>query len=289
MSQRIGAAVLAGVAAVGLCWPAPAADPKARQETTKLSLNELGLEIQALQTLHALNLTTEQLEKLGKLAVKTVEQDTPRQPAKVSAKLRQAMIDLHAALLQGTDDERIEKLLDQAYDLREKEKAVLDDDVDPTDEARQEAPGVLRALKPGQVAGYLGSIADDIPDPLDRLLDALKRVRSLKDEEYKRVRGEVADDVGQSLAGVDADKASEVGDAVQQLLIVARGLSDKEFAKQRPELVKKAKEIVGKTGPTDVLRNVMENHLAKLLSNPRLPAAVDGLLHAEKVAKKAAK
>jgi hypothetical protein len=287
MSHRIGATVLAVVAAVGLGRPAPAAAPKARQDVSKLSLNELGLEIQALQTLHALNLTPEQLERLGKLASKTIEPDAPRQPARVSAKLQRAMADLHAALLQGGDEERIEKLLDEVYDLRDKEKAFLDDDVEPTDEARQKAPGLLRGLKAGQVAGYLGSIADDIPDPLDRLLDALKNVRALKDEEYKRVRGEVADDVGQALAGVDADKASEIGDAVQQLLIVARGLGDKEFAKQRPELVKKAKAVVGKTGPTDVLRHVMENHLARLLSNPRLPAAVDGLLHAEKVAKKA--
>jgi hypothetical protein len=289
MSQRIGVAVLAVVAVVGLAWPAAAAAPKTRQETGKLSLNELSLEVQVLQTLHSLNVSKEQLERLRKLARKTVELDAPRQPAKGSAKLRQGLTDLHDALLQASDEERIDKLLDQVYDLREKEKAELDDDVDPTDEARQEAPGLLRQFRAGQVAGYLGSIADEIPDPVEQLLTALNKVRGLKDDEYKRARADLAEDVGQALAGVDPDKASEIGDAVQQLLIVARALPDKEFDKQRPELVKKAKAIVGDTGPTDVLRHVMESRLAKLLSNPRLTAALDAMLHAEKVTKKAAK
>ena len=57
-----------------------------------------------------------------------------------------------------------------------------------------------------------------------------------------------------------------------------RALKDDEFKKERPELEKTARQIVGEVGPLDVLRHAVERSLADLLSNPRLAAAIDARL-----------
>src|SRR5258707_10925029 len=45
--------------------------------------------------------------------------------------------------------------------------------------------------------------------------------------------------------------------------------------RSRPELEKKARELVGDVGPIEVLRHVVQQSLAELLSNPRLMVAID--------------
>ncbi len=59
---------------------------------------------------------------------------------------------------------------------------------------------------------------------------------------------------------------------------LARALKDEEFKAERPELEKMAGEIVGNLSPLDVLRHVLAQDLAELLSNPRLVAAIDARL-----------
>jgi hypothetical protein len=238
------------------------------------SLNDLSLEIAALETLYYLRATPAQKEKLRDLAEETADRSGLRQAAKGSAKFRQTMTDLRLALVKE-EDKRVEELAKQLEDLRNAENPELDDAVEITDEARERAPEALRLLTPGQVAGYVGAYAESIPDPLEQLLDALDKVRDLKPDEWKELRDMLSDEVGWLVAGLDAEQASQVGDQVVQLLIMARALKEKDFQKQRPELEKKAREIVGQVGPTDVLRHFLERSLAELLSNPRLQAVLD--------------
>jgi hypothetical protein len=102
----------------------------------KPSLNDLSLEVGALQTLHGLGATPAQQKTLRELADKTAGEASPRLKAKASDKFRQALANLHAALVEGRDDERINNLGDQVDKLRASEKPELDDSVELTDEAR---------------------------------------------------------------------------------------------------------------------------------------------------------
>jgi hypothetical protein len=172
----------------------------------------------------------------------------------------------------------VNKLQEQLDELREKESPEIDDGVEVTDAARQHAPAVVRRLSAGQIAGYLVSYADAIPDPYERLVEAVDKARGLDAKEWKGFRDEMADGVSQLVAGLDVDKAAQVSDAVVQLLIQARAMKDDEFKKLRPELEKTAHDIVGDLGPFEVLRHVVEQGMAELLSNPRLPAALDARL-----------
>ena len=100
----------------------------------------------------------------------------------------------------------------------------------------------------------------------------------MKDKEWKQLRVDVSEEVGNLTAGLDADKASKISDQVVQLLIQARGLKDDEFKKQQAELEKSARQIIGNVGALDVVRHVLERSLAELLSNPRLAMAIDARL-----------
>src|SRR5262249_55497143 len=118
----------------------------------------------------------------------------------------------------------------------------------------------------------------DAPDPVESLLDALDAVRSLKADEWKALRQDLADQVGRLVAGLDADKATAVGDRAVQLLIRVRALKEAEFKEQRAELEKEARQLAGEAGPLDVLRHLAEYALAELLSNPRLGQALTARL-----------
>lgn len=239
------------------------------------SLNDLSLEVTALDTLYRLQLTRAQMEALQDLAQETAPKGASRQQAKGSAKLRKTLSELRDALVKADDDDRIAELAGQLDKIIDAEKPELDDEVEIGEEASAQAARVLRFLTPKQVAAYASGFGDDIPDPLVRIQESMETARDLDDKEWEKFRTEISTEIGRLLAGLDGDKAQESGDKVVQLLIIVRSLSDEEFEKQRPDLEEQAVKIVGDLAPTDVIRHVVEYHLAELLSNPRLPAALE--------------
>jgi hypothetical protein len=244
----------------------------------KLSLNDLSLEIAALQGLRLFQMTPAQMQRLRRLARDTVDDTGARQPAMASEEYRRALVELRNALAGSAEDDRITELQQKLDSLADDESPELDDGIEITDAARQQTPRLLQELSARQVAAYISSFGDDFPDPVEGVLNALGRVRGMKDEEWKQLRGELSEDVGRLVAGLDFERAGRVSDQVVQLLIQARALKDDEFKKQRPELEKSARGIVGQTGPFSVIQNTVELALAELLSNPRLVAAIDARL-----------
>ncbi len=259
----------------------PAAGTPAEEPRSTPSVGELSQEVAALQMFYALDLTRPQMEALRRRAADTAApRRTPAGRPKANGDLRRSLVELRDALLKPTDGERIERLAEKLDALRESEAAELDDGFDVTEEAVEQAPEVLRRLSPRQVALYAGGCADDIPDPRARLEEALAKSRGLSRDDWKQYRDGVAEDVAALLAGLDDEGVQRLRDRIVQLLIVARSLKDDEFQAQRRDLEKKALEIVGDVGPTEVIRHVVEQALAELLSNPRLEAALDARLKA---------
>ena len=125
----------------------------------------LNHEVAALQTLYALDASKAQLEALRKIASETAATPPKGVQVKVSDAYRKKLHALREALVDATNEEEIGKLSDQLDKLRDAEKPDLGDDVDITDAAVERAPEVLRMLTAGQVAGFVGSMAQDIVDP----------------------------------------------------------------------------------------------------------------------------
>jgi hypothetical protein len=251
----------------------PPADLGDEGKPGKGDLNEVSLEVAALQALAQLQLTPAQLKDLARRARDTTQKEQPRQVVSASDKFRQTLTGLRNALV-ANDPQRIDELGSALNELYDKEKPELDDSVEITDEARRQAPEVLRRLSAPQVAGYLGAYADQVPDPGEMLADALREARKLSGMEWQQLRDDAAEQVGWLLAGPDAEAEEQVRDDVTALLNRAHRLSARDFAAQKGKLEEKARALAGKLGPTDVLRHYMERSLAELLSNPRLPAAV---------------
>src|SRR5438874_1642834 len=82
------------------------------------SLNDLSLEVTALQTLHEFRFTPAQLESLRKLAKETAAEATPRDDIQASTDLRLTLHSLRDALIDG-DDDRIEELQERLDELRD--------------------------------------------------------------------------------------------------------------------------------------------------------------------------
>ena len=255
--------------------PASAEEPK---KTTNLSVNELSLEVAALQAIYQFDFTKAQLETLKKFAKETAPEVGARQAAKTSDDFRATLAGLRDALVSARDEVRISQLQELLDSLRDSENPELDDGLEITDEARSRAPELLKLLSARQVATHLASYGDQMPDPIERLLAAVGKVRGLNDKEWKKVREEVSEDVSRLTTGLDVEKAGPVADKVVQLLIQVRALKDDEFKARRAELEKMARAICGNIGAFDVLRHVVEQALAELLSNPRLGSAVEARL-----------
>lgn len=273
--MNTGVRLILGVIVLSFLFLGPC--PASASSDQETPLQELSMEVTALQTIHHLQLSREQMQALRKICTQTADKPA-RAAGKNNDKVRQALVSVRDAFLKPEKDEQILDLLEKLDAVREQEKFELSDDFEITDEARTQAPRVLRMLSARQVAVYAASLADELPDPLENILDALGRVRGLNAEKWKELRDIMRDETGKLLAGLDVDKADEIGNKVVQLLIVARGLSEEDFKKQQPELEQKARDIVGGVGPTEVIKHVMEQQLAELLSNHRLAAALDARL-----------
>lgn len=243
----------------------------------KVAANDLSMEVAALRALHQFHLTADQLKSLRTIAAKCADKSKEREEGKASPKFTKALQALRAALVEA-DDEAIAKADEELEEVREAEEPELDDEVEITGEARLRTPDVMRLLKAPQLARWLAHNAEAVADPRDLLQAAVTKVRTLKGEEFIAMREEVADEVGRLLAGVQAKKAERIHDKVFGLLTRAHDLTDDEATKKEPELTKEIDEIVGRTSATDVIRHAVELAVAELLSNPRLPAALDARL-----------
>jgi hypothetical protein len=108
------------------------------KKPSKDNLNNIGLEVLALQTLDEFELRPAQLQALAELARDTGDKGRKRAPAKVSPQYRQTLLELHAALIKRSD--QADELDAKLQELAAKEDAELDTDYDITDAARQKAP-----------------------------------------------------------------------------------------------------------------------------------------------------
>jgi hypothetical protein len=236
------------------------------------NVGDVNADVAVLNVLHTLQPTPAQVQALRKAAPKTMQKPPPRKLVKVSEKLRKAMTALRDALAAG-DDEKVEELFKKFDEVRDKENPEFDE-IEISAAAREQAPAIVRLLSARQVAFYAASVAD-FPDPVERLTDAMDDARKLRGKQWQALRDDTAYQVGWLVAGLDAKAEEKARDQATALLNKAFKLSDKEYAAQRDALEKDARAIVGKLGPTDVIRNFMERVLAEALSSHRLESALD--------------
>jgi hypothetical protein len=257
--------------------PAPA---KIAISPAPTDVNDLSMEVAALRTLYLLRAGPRQLRGVKKHGEESAPELRKRQEPKVSANYRKVLIELRAAFIAGQED-RINELSEQLEELTTDEQPDLDDDIEITDQARKTSPFTLRWFDAEMVVHYLAAYGKDFPSPRQLLYDALRldgKGKKLEPEQWKTLRAFVIREVSWQVGGFDRSKQKKIGADVAKLLDRAYPLSPPELKKQKTELLEEVARIKNQAGPTDVLKHVIEQDLAEMLSNPRLLPAVEARL-----------
>jgi hypothetical protein len=249
-------------------------------------INDLSMEVAALRTLYLLKAGPDQtIDRPSQYGgVKFHGKDCAQKPrqrekADVSANYRKVLTDLRAAFIAGNAD-RINELSDQLEELAKEEQPDLDDTVELTDQARKNAPPLLKDyFAANQVASYVAAYGKDFPDSYGLMYKTI-RGKKPTPEQWKEVRAFVIREVSWQIGGLDLERQKAIGDQVAEVLDRAYPLSAEELDKEfrRPNLGMRgalAKITRQGGGPTDYIKRVVEQDLAEMLSNPRLLPAIE--------------
>jgi hypothetical protein len=265
--------LLLGIITISLATTDAWSQQNSKTPPPKRTLNDVSLEIAALQTLHELELTRDQLNALGKLARDCAPEHQERQPPKASAECTKAMNALYAALSRG-DDNQIGENREKLDAVMEREDPELDTAIAITDGARGSAADALKLLNVRQTGAFLSTL--ELTDPVEFMLMAAETIRSLKSsKEMQDEIARVAEEVVWLLHGDDDEAGKKTSDQVKALLAKAGKLkNDAAFASQKRNYEKEAKAIAGEVDNLTVISNILEHGMAELLSNPRLDAGI---------------
>jgi hypothetical protein len=265
-----GLAALQMLALAGaMFWVACGYENKARGD----EIQTVQIQVSALRMLHDLQATPDQIRAVQKLAADTSAPpkslDAPDSHATTAPSYSKALQGLHDALLSD-DDAKIESAEDAVDDLADKHDIDSDPDIESTEPARTKANDALKLFSAGQIANYIAANSDDFSDPTQTLLDALQQCRGGPADDFTSLRDDTAQEIARLIAGAAPKRARPIAKSVGDLLNKARELSDADFASQRADLEKQARDITAAADPVDVLRHWLHFQMADLLSNPEL-------------------
>jgi hypothetical protein len=258
-------------------------------------VNDLSMEVNALRTMYLLKASPDQAPELPDrnqfngvmMAAQSLGQANPkptaqpprqRKQAKVSKNYLKVMTELRAAFIVN-QERRINELSAQLEELIKDEQPELDDAVEITDQARKNAEFVVSYFDANRIVAYLAAYGKEFPDPYFLVLKAIgAEAKSTKPapEEWKEIRAFVIQEVSWQAGGLDLQKQQKIGEQLASFLDMAYTLSAEELKKGgRPGAPLKLQmlKIVNMFGggkSLDVIRNVLLQDSAELLSNPRL-------------------
>ncbi len=258
----------------------PPAQPAAPGPALPSDLNEASMRVTAVDTIYQLDLSEAQLHVLRKAADGTAS-DSARTAPKGDVKLATAFADVNRALLDGKDDQQVAKLRNQLVELASGDDVHLDDEIHPTAAAWAKAPAVSRQLSAGQIAAYLASHADEVGDPVERMVAALPALHEATPSEAEPETLEISDEVGHLVAGSDDKRCAEIAGKVASWLKANHDVTDEDAEAKRAELEESARKVVGDVAPMVVLSHWIDGQTATLLSNPQLPQAITAVLAAK--------
>jgi len=244
----------------------PATEHQERKPAPR-DLNLVSMEVKACRTLRGLKATPLQLTTIARLAKNTVGRPNKREPAKAANSYIETLTGLREALI-ANDEGKIESLKEKLDDLEAKDAPDLDDDIEITDAAEIEAARLLDIFGPRQIVAYADMLGDDLPDPVQSIVDGLDEGRQLKGEEWQAARDELADRIAWVVCGMNGENTSKLEEQLSRFLERKHGEEGKSSDRES-----EIRKLVGSPGPVVVLRNVLEHELAELLSNPQLPRA----------------
>lgn len=243
----------------------------------------LRFEVDAIEFLLILDLEKNQKEKLKQLVVENIPfeiLDLPKYTDDYLKKLRS----FRNALLED-NDELADTLRLELDDIVEKDMVEAEYNYEVNESSRRNSKEFLKLLRIDQLSSLISFNSDEFQPPLRALMDAVRELPDLAQDEKQDSNDEILESVVISLAGVDIEKEKKIRKEVELFLDDVLKLSPlKEDAKVKEKLaqnrpfVERAKNIVGGIGVMEILQNNVEYLLAKQLSNPQFANALSKIL-----------
>lgn len=254
------------------------ADQAQAQPSFPSDLNQASLRVQAMDTIYEFDLSSDQLKDF-RIAANGSASQQQRTPAKGTPKLIQALREFSNALAEGKDDNRISSARVAMMQLLDDDNVHLDDEVSVSAASRSKAARMAAQLKASQIAAFLASHADEITDPVELMMSTIEELKEIKNGEGKPedapgIIQDNAQTVAMLVAGTDEAKAKPLVDQVSQWM-KSKSESSSDSPAEKRALEDSAKKIVGDVAAMKVLSNWLEYTVARLLSNPQLPSAIE--------------
>ena len=272
------------------------APPTEKKPTGKLDItpppadiNDLSMEVNALRTMYLFRFGPRgdrpgdpgpQYKGLRNVAKDCIPPLRKRVEAKASKNYVKLLTNLRAAFITGHDD-RINELSEELKELSKDEQPDLDDDTEIKEQARKNAPRLFGYFQPGGLVSYLSAYGKAFPSPY-RLMVKTMRIdgqgKKPSPEEWKLLCDSVIKEVSWQWGGLDLKDQKKVADEARRILTKAYPLSNDELksSAQGGKLLSELSKLQNSEGgPLVVLKHVVEQDLAEMLSNPRLMPALD--------------
>lgn len=240
---------------------------------------DLRFEVDAIEFLLILDLEKNQKEKLKQLVVENIPfeiLDFPKYTDGYLKKLRS----FRNALLED-NDELADTLRLELDDIVEKDMVEVEYNYQVNESSRRNSKEFLKLLRIDQLSSLISFNSDEFQPPLRALMDAVRELPDLAQDEKQESYDEILESVVISLAGVDIEKEKKIQkevklflDDVFKLPPLKEDAKVKEKHAQNRPFVERAKNIVGGIGVMEILQNNVEYLLAKQLSNPQFANAL---------------
>lgn len=185
------------------------------------------------------------------------------------------LTDLRAAFIVNHEP-RNRELSDQLEELSNDEQPELDDAIEVTEPARNNTHRLLLYFDANRTVPYLAAYGKEFPDPFMLILSSIGAAAKSKkpsDEDWPEMRDFLIKEVSWQVGGLNLKKQQQIGAQVADFLDMANKLSDAELKKggmPGGKLKAPLGKIVNVADCCAIIRNVLEQDLAELLSNPRL-------------------
>jgi hypothetical protein len=253
-------------------------------------VNDLSLEVAALRTMYLLKCSPDQAPDLpdrnqfngiifiAKYPKPTAESPRDRKEAKVSKNYRKVLTDLRAAFIVNHEP-RIRELSDQLEELTNDKQPELDDVIEVTEMARNNTHRLLLYFDANRTVPYLAAYGKEFPDPFMLILSSIGAAAKSKkpsEEDWPDLKDYLIKEVSWQVGGLSLKRQQQIGAQVADYLDMASKLSDAELKKgglPGGKLKGPLGKIINVADCCAIIRNVLEQDLAELLSNPRLLAA----------------
>ena len=240
---------------------------------------DLRFEVNAIEFLLLLDLEKNQKEKLKQLVVEKIPFEILELPKYTDDYLKKLRV-FRNALLADNDD-LTEDLRLELDAIAEKDMVEIEYNYEIGESAKRNAKEFLKLLEIDQVSRLISENSDGFQPPLRTLMDAVRELPDLTQDEKQDSYDEILESVVISLAGIDIEKEKKVRkevklflDDVLKLTPLKEDAKVKEKHAQNNPFIERGKNIVGGIGVMVILQNNLEHLLAMQMANPQFAIAL---------------